>query len=137
MGIMSLMDTMATNKLNTFHWHISDAASFPMYSQRQPQMTYYGAYSPRKVYYPQDIREIVEYANQRGIRVIPELDAPAHAGAGWNLGRNYYPKEEIMSLMDTMATNKLNTFHWHISDAASFPMFSQRQPQMTLYGAYS
>jgi len=84
--IMSLMDTMATNKLNTFHWHISDAASFPMYSQRQPQMTYYGAYSPRKVYYPQDIREIVEYANQRGIRVIPELDAPAHAGAGWNFG---------------------------------------------------
>jgi len=84
--IMSLMDTMATNKLNTFHWHISDAASFPMYSQRQPQMSYYGAYSPSKIYYPQDIREIVEYANQRGIRVIPELDAPAHAGAGWNFG---------------------------------------------------
>merc|ERR1712121_540031 len=37
-------------------------------------------------YYPQDVREIVEYANQRGIRVIPELDAPAHAGAGWNFG---------------------------------------------------
>jgi len=84
--ILSLMDTMSTNKLNTFHWHISDAASFPMYSQRQPQMTYYGAYSPSKVYYPKDIREIVEYANQRGIRVIPELDAPAHAGAGWNFG---------------------------------------------------
>jgi len=84
--IMSLLDTMATNKLNTFHWHISDSASFPMYSQRQPQMTYYGAYSPSKVYYPEDIREIVNYANLRGIRVIPELDAPAHAGAGWNFG---------------------------------------------------
>jgi len=84
--IMTLLDTMATNKLNTFHWHISDSASFPMYSQRQPQMTYYGAYSPRKVYYPDDIREIVNYANLRGIRVIPELDAPAHTGAGWNYG---------------------------------------------------
>jgi len=84
--ILSLLDTMATNKLNTFHWHISDSASFPLYSQRQPEMTLYGAYSPRKVYYPQDVREIVEYANQRGIRVIPELDAPAHAGAGWNFG---------------------------------------------------
>jgi len=84
--ILSLLDTMSTNKLNTFHWHISDAASFPLYSQREPQMTYYGAYSPSKVYYPQDVREIVEYANQRGIRVIPELDAPAHAGAGWNFG---------------------------------------------------
>merc|ERR1711942_82220 len=56
------------------------------YSQREPQMTYYGAYSPRKVYYPQDVREIVEYANQRGIRVVPELTAPARAGAGWNFG---------------------------------------------------
>merc|ERR1711970_764958 len=84
--IMALLDTMATNKLNTFHWHISDATSFPMYSLRQPQMTYYGAYSPKKVYYPQDIHDIVDYANQRGIRVIPELDAPAHAGAGWNFG---------------------------------------------------
>ncbi|CAL4125344.1 unnamed protein product, partial [Meganyctiphanes norvegica] len=84
--IMSLLDTMSTNKLNTFHWHISDAASFPLYSQRQPQMSYYGSYGPSKVYYPQDIREIVEYANQRGIRVIPEIDTPAHAGAGWNFG---------------------------------------------------
>merc|ERR1712142_1277208 len=84
--ILSLLDTMATNKLNTFHWHISDSASFPMYSQRQPQMTYYGAYSPNKVYYPADIREIVTYANLRGIRVIPEIDAPAHTGAGWNFG---------------------------------------------------
>jgi len=84
--ILSLLDTMATNKLNTFHWHISDAASFPLYTQRQPEMTLYGAYSPSKVYYPQDVREIVEYANQRGIRVVPELDAPAHAGAGWNFG---------------------------------------------------
>jgi len=83
---LSLLDTMSTNKLNTFHWHISDAASFPMYSQRQPQMTYYGSYGPSKVYYPQDVREIVEYANQRGIRVIPEIDTPAHAGAGWNFG---------------------------------------------------
>lgn len=84
--IMSLLDTMSTNKLNTFHWHITDAASFPLYSHRQPQMTYYGAYEPSKVYYPQDVREIVEYANQRGIRVIPEIDTPAHAGAGWNFG---------------------------------------------------
>jgi len=84
--ILSLLDTMSTNKLNTFHWRMSDSTSFPMYSQRQPQMTLYGAYAPRKVYYPQDVREIVEYANQRGIRVVPELDGPAHSGAGYNFG---------------------------------------------------
>ncbi|ROT81164.1 hypothetical protein C7M84_000080 [Penaeus vannamei] len=37
----------------------------------------------RKVYYPEDIREIVEYANLRGISVIPEIGGPAHNAAGW------------------------------------------------------
>lgn len=57
-----------------------------MYSNRIPQMAYYGSYSPRKVYYPQDIREIVTYARKRGISVIPELTAPAHTAAGWQWG---------------------------------------------------
>ncbi|MCE2155641.1 family 20 glycosylhydrolase, partial [Streptococcus thermophilus] len=74
------------NKMNAFHWHITDSASFPFYSNRQPQMAYYGAYSPRKVYHPQDISEIVHYGRLRGIMVIPELDAPAHTNAGWTWG---------------------------------------------------
>jgi len=84
--LMRLMDSMAYNKMNYFHWHITDAASFPMYSNRRPEMAYYGAYSSRKVYYPEDIKEIVEYANMRGISIIPELDGPAHASAGWQWG---------------------------------------------------
>ena len=43
----------------------------------------YGAYSPRKVYTPQNIAEIVDYARVRGVRVLPEFDAPAHVGNGW------------------------------------------------------
>ncbi|XP_042859409.1 chitooligosaccharidolytic beta-N-acetylglucosaminidase-like [Penaeus japonicus] len=81
--LMKLLDSMAYNKLNYFHWHINDAASFPMYSSRLPRMTYYGAYDARKVYYPEDIRDIVEFANLRGITVIPELGGPAHNAAGW------------------------------------------------------
>ncbi|XP_068217160.1 chitooligosaccharidolytic beta-N-acetylglucosaminidase-like [Palaemon carinicauda] len=84
--IMSLIDSMSQNKMNAFHWHITDSASFPMYSNRQPQMAYYGAYSPRKVYHPQDISEIVQYGRLRGVMVIPELDAPAHTNAGWTWG---------------------------------------------------
>merc|ERR1719357_2085818 len=80
------MDSMSYNKLNYFEWHINDAASFPMYSNRRPEMAYYGAYTSRKVYYPEDIKDIVEYANIRGISVIPELDGPAHASAGWQWG---------------------------------------------------
>ncbi|XP_037776157.1 chitooligosaccharidolytic beta-N-acetylglucosaminidase-like [Penaeus monodon] len=81
--LMKLFDSMAYNKMNYFHWHMNDAASFPMYSNRVPKMTYYGAYDARKVYYPKDIRDIVEYANLRGISVIPEIGGPAHNAAGW------------------------------------------------------
>lgn len=84
--LMTLLDSMSQNKMNVFHWHITDAASFPMYSNRLPQMAYYGSYSPRKVYYPEDIQELVQYAKLRGIIVVPELDAPAHTSAGWEWG---------------------------------------------------
>ncbi|XP_042225138.1 chitooligosaccharidolytic beta-N-acetylglucosaminidase-like [Homarus americanus] len=84
--LMRLMDAMSYNKMNYFHWHITDAASFPLYSNRRPEMAYYGSYSPRKVYYPEDITEIVQYAKLRGISVIPELDGPAHTSAGWQWG---------------------------------------------------
>ena len=69
-----------------FHWHITDTHSFPLYSRRVPQLTLHGAYSPRKVYTPKDIREIVDYAKVRGVRVLPEFDAPAHVGNGWQFG---------------------------------------------------
>jgi hypothetical protein len=40
----------------------------------------------RKVYTPEIIRDTVEYARLRGVRVLPELDAPAHVGNGWQFG---------------------------------------------------
>lgn len=60
--LMRMLDAMSQNKMNYFHWHITDSASFPMYSNRRPEMAYYGAYSARKIYYPEDITEIVQYA---------------------------------------------------------------------------
>ncbi|KAK7063269.1 beta-N-acetylhexosaminidase activity protein [Halocaridina rubra] len=77
------LDAMAANKLNTFHWHITDSHSFPMHLANLPKMTYYGAYSSSQIYYPSDIRNIVHYGRVRGIRVLPEFDAPAHVGNGW------------------------------------------------------
>ncbi|XP_064102478.1 chitooligosaccharidolytic beta-N-acetylglucosaminidase-like [Macrobrachium nipponense] len=84
--LMRLIDTMAQNKMNYFQWHITDAASFPMYSEHRPEMAYYGAYSSRKVYYPKDIKKIVEYARLRGINVVPEISGPAQNNAGWQWG---------------------------------------------------
>jgi len=84
--IKEIISGMSYDKLNVFHWHITDTHSFPFYSRRVPQLTLLGAYSPHKVYTPEDIREIVDYAKLRGVRVLPEFDAPAHVGNGWQFG---------------------------------------------------
>ena len=87
--LTNILDAMSYNKLNTFHWHITDTQSFPMEIKKHPQMVHYGAYSKAKYYTQEDIKMIVNYARVRGIRVIPELDAPAHAGHGWQWGEDW------------------------------------------------
>lgn len=82
-SIARTLDAMAANKLNTLHWHITDSHSFPLHLESIPNMAYYGAYSSRQVYYPADVRYLVQYGRVRGIRVLPEFDAPAHVGNGW------------------------------------------------------
>ena len=82
---------MSMSKLNTFHWHITDSHSFPFVSKTWPKMSQYGAYSPQKVYTEADIREIVEFGLINGVRVLPEFDAPAHVGEGWQWVRTHFP----------------------------------------------
>lgn len=81
--IKKIIDAMAYDKLNIFHWHITDSHSFPFVSRRQPEMSLYGAYSPSKVYTPEDIEALVHYATVRGVKIVPEFDAPSHIGMGW------------------------------------------------------
>lgn len=71
------------SKLNVFHWHITDSQSFAMVLDSHPELSQKGAYSPVKVYHPSDIREIVEYGRIRGVRIIPEFDAPSHVAEGF------------------------------------------------------
>jgi len=92
--IKEVISGLSYDKLNVFHWHITDTHSFPFWSKSIPQLAMYGAYSPRKVYTPQDIQDIVEYAKVRGVRVLPEFDAPAHVGNGWQ----YSEKEGLGKL---------------------------------------
>ncbi|XP_041987291.1 chitooligosaccharidolytic beta-N-acetylglucosaminidase [Aricia agestis] len=87
--IKRMMDGMATTKLNVFHWHATDSHSFPLESTRVPQFTRYGAYSPYDLYTTEDIRDLIKYAQIRGIRVVIEIDSPAHAGNGWQWGKDY------------------------------------------------
>lgn len=84
--VKKIIDAMSYNKLNVFHWHLTDTHSFPFVSKRQPLLSYYGAYSPDQVYRPEDIKDVVHYAMVRGVKVVPEYDAPAHVGSGWEWG---------------------------------------------------
>ena len=86
--LRAAVDGLAACKLNTLHWHLSDSQSFPFDSQRVPNMARYGAYSSEQVYSARDVAQLVEYAHVRGVRVMVELDAPAHAGNGWQWGHN-------------------------------------------------
>ncbi|KAL2441239.1 Beta-hexosaminidase [Exophiala dermatitidis] len=80
--IYEQIDGMALSKLNVFHWHMVDAQSWPVQLQVYPQMTQ-DAYSPKSVYSHDDIRAVIAYARARGVRIIPEIDMPGHASAGW------------------------------------------------------
>eukprot|EP01084_Bolivina_argentea_P080182 145275_1 len=76
--IKTVLNGMALNKLNVFHWHIIDAQSFPFYSKSHPELSKYGAYSQEEIYYEDNITDIIQHAAKLGIRVIPEFDAPGH-----------------------------------------------------------
>ncbi|XP_026762411.1 chitooligosaccharidolytic beta-N-acetylglucosaminidase [Galleria mellonella] len=87
--IKRTMDGMAATKMNVFHWHVTDSHSFPLESSRVPQFTRYGAYSASEIYTVEEVRQLIKYAQIRGIRVVIEIDAPAHSGNGWQWGKDY------------------------------------------------
>ncbi|KNG82274.1 N-acetylglucosaminidase [Aspergillus nomiae NRRL 13137] len=80
--IFEQLEGMALSKLNVLHWHIDDAQSWPIWVDAYPEMVK-DAYSPHEIYSRNDVRNIVNYARARGIRVIPEIDMPSHSSSGW------------------------------------------------------
>ena len=80
------LDGMASVKLNVFHWHLTDDQGFRIESKKYPKLTGMGSDG---LFYTQDqAREIIAYAAERGIRVVPEFDLPGHA-TSWVVG---YPE---------------------------------------------
>lgn len=96
--VKMILDWMTYLKMNVFHWHLSDDQGFRVESKRFPLLTEIGSYRPatqrggmlsRKVnmqshqgFYTQaEISELVEYAADRHITVVPEIDVPGHSSA--------------------------------------------------------
>lgn len=96
--IKKYIDYLAMYKMNTFHWHLTDDQGWRIEIKKYPKLTEVGAYrngsmvghySDQKFddkryggfYTQDDIKEIVAYANQRHITVVPEIEMPGHAVA--------------------------------------------------------
>jgi len=73
------IDGMAAVKMNVLHLHLSDDQGFRVESKLFPELTNKG--SDGLFFTQEQIRDIVDYADQRGIRVYPEFDVPGHATA--------------------------------------------------------
>ncbi len=81
--ILQNLDAMEAVKLNVFHWHLSDDQGFRAESKVFPLLQEKG--SNGQFYTQEQIREVIAYARDRGIRVVPEFDMPAHA-TSWLVG---------------------------------------------------
>lgn len=97
-GVLRMLDLMAVHKLNVLHFHLTDDQGWRMEIRRYPRLTEVGAWRPRTRvghrasplwderphggYYTQDdLREIVAYAAERHITVVPEIELPGHSQA--------------------------------------------------------
>jgi len=80
------LDGMAAVKLNVFHWHLTDDEGFRIESKLFPKLQ--GMGSDGQFYTQEQVRDIIAYARDRGIRVVPEFDIPGHA-TSWLVG---YPE---------------------------------------------
>jgi len=80
------IDGMAAVKLNVLHWHLSENQGFRVESKEFPKLHEMG--SDGNFYAQTEIRELIDYARDRGIRLVPEFDMPGHSTA-WFVG---YPE---------------------------------------------
>lgn len=77
------LDAMAAVKFNVLHWHLTEDQGFRVESKKFPKLHTLGSDG---LFYTQDqVREIIAYARERGIRVMPEFDIPGHS-TSWLVG---------------------------------------------------
>ncbi|MET9394784.1 beta-N-acetylhexosaminidase [Streptomyces sp. NPDC006624] len=125
-GVLRYLDLMAAHKLNVFHFHLTDDQGWRIEIRRHPRLTGIGSWrartktghrasplweeKPHGGHYTQDdIREIVAYAAERHITVVPEIDVPGHSQAAIaaypELGNSDVVDTSALSVWDTWGIN--------------------------------
>ncbi|WP_416960473.1 beta-N-acetylhexosaminidase [Streptomyces sp. Agncl-13] len=125
-GVLRYLDLMAAHKLNVFHFHLTDDQGWRVEIERYPKLTEIGSWrartkfghrasplwddKPHGGYYTRDdIREIVAYAAERHITVVPEIDVPGHSQAAIaaypELGNTDVIDTNSLSVWDTWGIN--------------------------------
>lgn len=130
--VKQLLDMMALQKINKFHWHLTDEPGWRIEIKNYPKLTTIGGRgnfsnpnAEARYYTQEDIRELVKYAADRNIEVIPEIDMPGHATAAnraypeYSGGGNekhpdftFHPgKEETYAYLTTILREVADLFH--------------------------
>ncbi|MGW8353022.1 beta-N-acetylhexosaminidase [Streptomyces wedmorensis] len=121
--VLRYLDLLAAHKLNVFHFHLTDDQGWRIEIKRHPRLTEAGSWrsrtkwghrasplwteTPHGGFYTQDdIREIVAYAAERHITVVPEIDLPGHSQAAISA----YPELGNTDVVDTAALTVWDTW---------------------------
>lgn len=143
------IDLMAMHKYNTFHWHLTEDQGWRIEIKKYPKLTEVGGFRKETLvghyndqphqfdgkryggFYTQDqIKEVVKYATERFITVIPEIELPGHAQAAiaaypelgcaetplevmtkWGVSNNVYcPKEETFTFLENVLVEVVELF---------------------------
>ena len=124
--VFRILDLMARYKLNRFHWHLSDDQGWRVEIKAYPDLTTVGGIgcntdrnAPAKFYAQDEIREIVAYAAERHIEVIPEIDMPGHASAFVKVFSQFDGKNRTVNPADEKLYEVLSTIYGEL--ATLFP----------------
>ncbi len=95
--VKKIIDVMAAYKMNRFHWHLTEDQGWRIEIKKYPKLTKIGAWRDSKVcawgdvkpdgtryggyYTREDIKEVVQYAKERFVEIVPEVDIPGHSQA--------------------------------------------------------
>ena len=145
--IKKYIDYLAMYKMNTFHWHLTDDQGWRIEIKKYPKLTEVGAWRNGSMighytdqnfddiryggcYTQEEIKEIVAYAKERHITIVPEIEMPGHAlaalasypefsctGGSFEVGKSwgvfddvFCPKEETFAFLENILTEVIALF---------------------------